>query len=167
MLQGGTSTIATIFLIVNAALGAGLLNFPKAFDQAGGVLVAVLVQVVSWTIYFSTVGLCCFRFGLLWTTNCHHLKLFCSRPVCSSSSWSRSTFWPPLATSNSQPLFKRWIREGSGYQNGLMFGKVPNGLWQPLPLFSENYIPVLGVKLTPPLLELFQKFIRFGTLTRP
>ena len=42
--QGGTSTIATIFLIVNAALGAGLLNFPKAFDQAGGVLVAVLVQ---------------------------------------------------------------------------------------------------------------------------
>jgi len=41
---GGTSTIATIFLIVNAALGAGLLNFPKAFDQAGGVLVAVLVQ---------------------------------------------------------------------------------------------------------------------------
>ena len=47
MLQGGTSTIATIFLIVNAALGAGLLNFPKAFDQAGGVLVAVLVQVAS------------------------------------------------------------------------------------------------------------------------
>ena len=46
MLQGGTSTIATIFLIVNAALGAGLLNFPKAFDQAGGVLVAVLVQVI-------------------------------------------------------------------------------------------------------------------------
>ena len=29
---------------MNAALGAGLLNFPKAFDQAGGVLVAVLVQ---------------------------------------------------------------------------------------------------------------------------
>ena len=47
MRQGGTSTIATIFLIVNAALGAGLLNFPKAFDQAGGVLVAVLVQVAS------------------------------------------------------------------------------------------------------------------------
>ena len=42
--QVGTSTIATVFLIVNAALGAGLLNFPKAFDQAGGVLVAVLVQ---------------------------------------------------------------------------------------------------------------------------
>ena len=42
----GTSTIGAIFLIVNAALGAGLLNFPKAFDQAGGVLTAVLVQAV-------------------------------------------------------------------------------------------------------------------------
>lgn len=42
----GTSTIATIFLIVNAALGAGLLNFPKQFDRAGGVLTAVLVQAV-------------------------------------------------------------------------------------------------------------------------
>ena len=57
MLQGGTSTIATIFLIVNAALGAGLLNFPKAFDQAGGVLVAVLVQVASQTIYFFIRGI--------------------------------------------------------------------------------------------------------------
>jgi len=44
--QGGTSTIGAIFLIVNAALGAGLLNFPKAFDLAGGVLTAVLVQAV-------------------------------------------------------------------------------------------------------------------------
>eukprot|EP00092_Neocalanus_flemingeri_P031792 GFUD01034536.1.p1 GENE.GFUD01034536.1~~GFUD01034536.1.p1 ORF type:complete len:483 (+),score=120.87 GFUD01034536.1:70-1518(+) len=43
---GGTSTVGAIFLIVNAALGAGLLNFPKAFDLAGGVLTAVLVQAV-------------------------------------------------------------------------------------------------------------------------
>ena len=35
----------TVFLIVNAALGAGLLNFPKAFDEAGGITVAILVQV--------------------------------------------------------------------------------------------------------------------------
>jgi len=43
---GDTSTAGAIFLIVNAALGAGLLNFPAAFDQAGGVLAAVLVQAV-------------------------------------------------------------------------------------------------------------------------
>ena len=40
----GTSNLGTVFLIVNAALGAGLLNFPKAFDQAGGVEVALVVQ---------------------------------------------------------------------------------------------------------------------------
>jgi len=44
--RNGTSTLGSIFLIVNAALGAGLLNFPKAFDLAGGVLTAVLVQAV-------------------------------------------------------------------------------------------------------------------------
>ena len=30
---------------MNAALGAGLLNFPKAFDEAGGITVAILVQL--------------------------------------------------------------------------------------------------------------------------
>lgn len=44
LILSGTSTLGTIFLIVNAALGAGLLNFPKAFDQAGGVEVALVVQ---------------------------------------------------------------------------------------------------------------------------
>ena len=42
----GTNTIYTIFLIVNAALGAGLLNFPKSFDEAGGILVALIVQAI-------------------------------------------------------------------------------------------------------------------------
>jgi sodium-coupled neutral amino acid transporter 7/8 len=36
-----------VFLVVNAALGAGLLNFPDAYQQAGGVLIAVLIQAVS------------------------------------------------------------------------------------------------------------------------
>jgi len=42
----GTSTLGAVFLIVNAALGAGLLNFPTQFDKAGGVMTAVLVQAV-------------------------------------------------------------------------------------------------------------------------
>lgn len=42
----GTSTMASVFLIVNAALGAGLLNFPLQFHKAGGVLSAVMVQAV-------------------------------------------------------------------------------------------------------------------------
>ena len=42
----GTNTLFTVFLIVNAALGAGLLNFPRAFDKAGGVGVGLSVQAV-------------------------------------------------------------------------------------------------------------------------
>ena len=42
----GTNTLFTVFLIVNAALGAGLLNFPKAFDKAGGVGVGLSVQAI-------------------------------------------------------------------------------------------------------------------------
>ena len=44
--NNGTNRIYTVFLIVNAALGAGLLNFPKSVDEAGGVLVTMIVQLV-------------------------------------------------------------------------------------------------------------------------
>lgn len=43
----GSSWFSSVFLVVNAALGAGLLNFPDAYQQAGGVLIAVLIQAVS------------------------------------------------------------------------------------------------------------------------
>eukprot|EP00096_Caligus_rogercresseyi_P007554 TRINITY_DN25466_c0_g1_i1.p1 TRINITY_DN25466_c0_g1~~TRINITY_DN25466_c0_g1_i1.p1 ORF type:complete len:517 (+),score=104.59 TRINITY_DN25466_c0_g1_i1:51-1601(+) len=42
--QNGTGVIYTTFLIVNAGLGAALLNFPKSFDEAGGLGIASLVQ---------------------------------------------------------------------------------------------------------------------------
>lgn len=47
---GESSTLAAVFLLVNAAMGAGLLNFPQAFDQAGGIWAAVLVQLVRSTL---------------------------------------------------------------------------------------------------------------------
>ena len=43
----GVSWIFAVFLIVNAALGAGLLNFGKSFDAAGGILISSLIQIVS------------------------------------------------------------------------------------------------------------------------
>ncbi|KAG7203158.1 hypothetical protein KM043_010276 [Ampulex compressa] len=43
--QSGTKMIGTIFLIVNATLGAGLLNFPQAFDRAGGVATSIITQL--------------------------------------------------------------------------------------------------------------------------
>jgi len=53
--EGSTSTLGAIFLIINAALGAGLLNFPKSFDTAGGVLVAVMVQAVLLVFIMSAL----------------------------------------------------------------------------------------------------------------
>ena len=36
----------TVFLIVNSTLGSGLLNFPKSFDDAGGIIAASVVQII-------------------------------------------------------------------------------------------------------------------------
>ncbi|VDI40249.1 solute carrier family 38 (sodium-coupled neutral amino acid transporter), member 7/8 [Mytilus galloprovincialis] len=42
----GSSWYASVFLVVNAALGAGLLNFPDSYRQAGGVMIAVVIQAI-------------------------------------------------------------------------------------------------------------------------
>ncbi|KAK0098178.1 hypothetical protein PV326_010612 [Microctonus aethiopoides] len=44
--EGSMSMIGTIFLIVNTTLGAGLLNFPLAFDKSGGIASAIIIQLV-------------------------------------------------------------------------------------------------------------------------
>ncbi|EZA48586.1 hypothetical protein DMN91_011619 [Ooceraea biroi] len=44
-LRKGAGILGTIFLIVNTTLGAGLLNFPQAFDKAGGVGTSVVAQL--------------------------------------------------------------------------------------------------------------------------
>uniref|UniRef100_A0A9J8AYA1 Sodium-coupled neutral amino acid transporter 7 n=1 Tax=Cyprinus carpio carpio TaxID=630221 RepID=A0A9J8AYA1_CYPCA len=43
--RGGTSVLGAVFIVVNAALGAGLLNFPAAFNMAGGVTAGVTLQM--------------------------------------------------------------------------------------------------------------------------
>lgn len=45
--QGTSSPLGAIFIIVNAALGAGLLAFPFAFYSAGGVVAGIVIQAVS------------------------------------------------------------------------------------------------------------------------
>lgn len=42
----GVSPLGAVFIVVNAALGAGLLNFPAAFNMAGGVTAGVMLQMV-------------------------------------------------------------------------------------------------------------------------
>ncbi|KAI6645754.1 Sodium-coupled neutral amino acid transporter 7 [Oopsacas minuta] len=41
----GSSPIGSVFIIVNAALGAGLLSFPQAFVFAGGVIRGLVLEV--------------------------------------------------------------------------------------------------------------------------
>ncbi|XP_060110000.1 putative sodium-coupled neutral amino acid transporter 8 [Heteronotia binoei] len=41
------SSAGAVFILLKSALGAGLLNFPWAFNKAGGILPAVLVELVS------------------------------------------------------------------------------------------------------------------------
>ena len=45
--RGSSSAIGAVFIVVNAALGAGLLAFPQTFYNAGGVAYGVLIEVVS------------------------------------------------------------------------------------------------------------------------
>ncbi|XP_077166540.1 solute carrier family 38 member 8 isoform X2 [Paroedura picta] len=41
------SSAGAVFILLKSALGAGLLNFPWAFNKAGGITPAVLVELVS------------------------------------------------------------------------------------------------------------------------
>jgi hypothetical protein len=50
---GGITWYFAVFLIVNAALGAGLLNFSKAYDNAGGVLISSIIHLVKSTLMFT------------------------------------------------------------------------------------------------------------------
>ncbi|KAK5935224.1 hypothetical protein CgunFtcFv8_020605 [Champsocephalus gunnari] len=59
---GGVSSWAAIFIVVNAALGAGLLNFPAAFNMAGGVTAGVMLQMFMLIFIISglvILGYCC------------------------------------------------------------------------------------------------------------
>ena len=42
-----TSSFAAVFIIVNAAMGAGLLNMPQAFGLSGGIITGMTLQLVS------------------------------------------------------------------------------------------------------------------------
>ncbi|KAE8608078.1 hypothetical protein XENTR_v10011392 [Xenopus tropicalis] len=49
-LEGGTpslSSMGAIFIMLKSALGAGLLNFPWAFNKVGGMHTAIMVELVS------------------------------------------------------------------------------------------------------------------------
>ena len=44
---GTSSFFGAVFIVINAALGAGLLAFPFAFNSAGGVVEGITIEFVS------------------------------------------------------------------------------------------------------------------------
>lgn len=54
--RGTASTAAAIFIVVNAAMGAGLLNFPHAFSNAGGIGSAIAMEMVSNEVKIFSLG---------------------------------------------------------------------------------------------------------------
>lgn len=59
--SGGVSSLGAVFIVVNAALGAGLLNFPAAFNMAGGVTAGVMLQL--FMLIFIISGLVILGYG--------------------------------------------------------------------------------------------------------
>ncbi|ESO03195.1 hypothetical protein HELRODRAFT_192132 [Helobdella robusta] len=57
----GTSWYISIFLVVNIIIGGGLLNFPQAYHQSGGILVA-------------TILICLMTYSLIIFLKCAHMK---------------------------------------------------------------------------------------------
>lgn len=43
----GVSWYGAAFLLINTALGAGILNYPEAYDRAGGIVSSTFIQLVS------------------------------------------------------------------------------------------------------------------------
>lgn len=50
-MQPGVSWGVAAFLLVNTALGAGMLNYPYAYNQIGGIVAAALIQIVSIFVF--------------------------------------------------------------------------------------------------------------------
>ena len=44
--KAGTGIFGATFIVINAAMGAGMLNFPNAFKNAGGILPGMFMQLV-------------------------------------------------------------------------------------------------------------------------
>ena len=54
--QGNSKAYGAVFIVINAAMGAGLLTFPYAFYLTGGWEWGVVIQLVG-VVYFSNYQL--------------------------------------------------------------------------------------------------------------
>ena len=55
--ESGISSLTAALILVNTAFGIGILNYPKLFDELGGIYVAIILQIIvllflSVTMYY-------------------------------------------------------------------------------------------------------------------
>ncbi|XP_029043598.1 putative sodium-coupled neutral amino acid transporter 7 [Osmia bicornis bicornis] len=81
--RSGTNVLSTIFLITNATLGAGLLNFPQAFDKAGGLATSIIAQFLF--LIFITAA-------LVILANCSDVTNTCSMQDMFSKFFGQKSF---------------------------------------------------------------------------
>ncbi|OTF75373.1 sodium-coupled neutral amino acid transporter 7-like protein, partial [Euroglyphus maynei] len=53
--DGRITWIMAAFLLINAALGAGLLNYPVAYDRLGGIVYATIIQLFAAILMMTTI----------------------------------------------------------------------------------------------------------------
>ncbi|KFM78405.1 putative sodium-coupled neutral amino acid transporter 7, partial [Stegodyphus mimosarum] len=53
--EDGVSWVTATFLLINAALGIGILNFPAAYGQAGGIVSATIAQLIMLVLIILTM----------------------------------------------------------------------------------------------------------------
>ncbi|XP_074605188.1 sodium-coupled neutral amino acid transporter 7-like isoform X2 [Brevipalpus obovatus] len=53
--SSGITWPVAAFLLINCALGAGVLNYPAAYDRLGGVLIATLIQLAMMLVLAATM----------------------------------------------------------------------------------------------------------------
>ncbi|OTF80350.1 Transmembrane amino acid transporter protein-like protein, partial [Euroglyphus maynei] len=75
--------LSVIFLTVNATLGAGLLNIPYSFDNSGGIIFALVLQIFHVTLVIGSLMIISFATKISKVNSLQNLvEYFCG------SSWS-------------------------------------------------------------------------------
>ncbi|CAG2165230.1 unnamed protein product [Oppiella nova] len=85
----GAGWIMAAFLLVNAALGAGLLNYPVAYDRLGGVGISTIIQLIMLLLLASTMVILVYCADLNGVSTYHEvLECMCGHTVRQTSALS-------------------------------------------------------------------------------
>ncbi len=75
LVQGNSSSFGAVFIVINAAMGAGLLTFPFAYFLTGGWQWGIVVQLVRIALYCTLRMLWCYVADTM--CDCVLQKMYC------------------------------------------------------------------------------------------